>query len=471
MYTDQNPPDRDSPLTLARALKKTDYREAMKAASPPAAEYVTVASLRPWVKNPRKNDPAVAAVADSIKRFGFGSPIIARRENGEIIAGHTRLKAAIRLGLAEVPVRYLDLSEAEAHALALADNKVGELAEWDDAALADVLRDLTAADVSMDGLGFTAEEIAALIGAGDDPSDTPDPGAPEVEEGPAHSVAGEVYELGPHRLLCGSCREPADVARLLAGRKVNLAFTSPPYAAQREYDASSGFKPIEPDAYVDWFEAVQAGVREHLAPDGSWFVNIKEHCADGQRSLYVKDLTLAHVRRWGWRFVDELCWKRKSPPGSWPNRLRNDWEPVFQFSMGSTLVRHEAISYPSESVPSGAQKRDDHMQGHWNMPTDIHAGLAHRGNVVEVSGGTEGGHSAAFPVGLPAFFVLAYTDPGAAVFDPFMGSGTTMIAAAKHGRVAYGTEISPKYCDVIRRRWTRWAKEAGQEPGTGALDG
>ena len=85
-----------------------------------AAEYVPVADLRPWVKNPRKNDPAVKAVADSIRRFGFGAPLLARRENGEVIAGHTRLKAAIKLGLTEVPVRYLDLSESEAHALALA---------------------------------------------------------------------------------------------------------------------------------------------------------------------------------------------------------------------------------------------------------------------------------------------------------------------------------------------------------------
>lgn len=141
----------------------------MKPALPPAAEYVAVASLRPWAKNPRKNDPAVKAVADSIKRFGFGAPLIARRENGEIIAGHTRLKAAIKLGLTEVPVRYLDLSEAEAHALALADNKVGELAEWDDAVLAEVLRDLTAADVSMDGLGFSSKELDALIGVAPEP--------------------------------------------------------------------------------------------------------------------------------------------------------------------------------------------------------------------------------------------------------------------------------------------------------------
>jgi ParB-like chromosome segregation protein Spo0J len=137
----------------------------MKAASASAAEYVAVASLRPWAKNPRKNDPAVKAVADSIKRFGFGAPLIARRENGEIIAGHTRLKAAIKLGLAEVPVRYLDLSEAEAHALALADNRVGELADWDAGALSDVLRELEADSVSLDALGWDEASLRAIIDA------------------------------------------------------------------------------------------------------------------------------------------------------------------------------------------------------------------------------------------------------------------------------------------------------------------
>jgi ParB-like chromosome segregation protein Spo0J len=181
----------------------------MKAASPPAAEYVAVALLRPWAKNPRKNDPAVKAVADSIKRFGFGAPLIARRENGEIIAGHTRLKAAIKLGLAEVPVRYLDLSEAEAHALALADNKVGELAEWDDAALADVLRDLMTADVSMDGLGFTTAEINALIG------DTPPPSGADDE--------GIDYESKYAVLVsCDNEEHQASLFEELAGMGLNV---------------------------------------------------------------------------------------------------------------------------------------------------------------------------------------------------------------------------------------------------------
>jgi site-specific DNA-methyltransferase (adenine-specific) len=130
--------------------------------SPPktAAVFVNVEALTPWAKNPRKNDPAVKAVADSIKRFGFGAPLLARQANGEIIAGHTRLKAAIKLGLTEVPVRYLDLTESEAHALALADNKVGELAEWDAGALSDLLRNM--GDDSI-GLGWSASELSALM--------------------------------------------------------------------------------------------------------------------------------------------------------------------------------------------------------------------------------------------------------------------------------------------------------------------
>ena len=123
----------------------------------PAAEWVDVKSLLPWVDNPRKNDHAVQKVADSIKRFGFSSPIIARKENGEIIAGHTRLKAALLLGLDRVPVRYLDLDPADAHLLALADNKLGEIADWDDALVAEVLAGYEAEDCALAGFEDEAQ--------------------------------------------------------------------------------------------------------------------------------------------------------------------------------------------------------------------------------------------------------------------------------------------------------------------------
>src|SRR5690554_6590596 len=116
-----------------------------------AAEWRDITALRPWSKNPRRNDEAVKRVADSIRRFGFGSPIVARRENGEIIAGHTRYKAAKLLGLKKVPVRFLDVDERDAHLLALADNKLGEIAEWDDVALGQILSRSSFSDAMTDG--------------------------------------------------------------------------------------------------------------------------------------------------------------------------------------------------------------------------------------------------------------------------------------------------------------------------------
>jgi site-specific DNA-methyltransferase (adenine-specific) len=126
-----------------------------------AAIYVNVDKLLPWVKNPRKNDMAVAGVAKSIELFGFGAPVLARRANGEIIAGHTRIKAAAQLGMATVPVRYLDLDEKQAHKLALADNRLGEVATWDDELLAEVLSEFDGDDLS--SLGFGDAELEVLL--------------------------------------------------------------------------------------------------------------------------------------------------------------------------------------------------------------------------------------------------------------------------------------------------------------------
>ena len=143
--------------------------QALKATtgSIPAAEWVAIDTLAPWDKNPRRNDEAAKEVAKSIQRFGFGAPILARAADRVVIAGHTRLKAAALLGLDKVPVRFLDLDPAEARALALADNKLGELAEWDAEVLGDVLRELEADGAVLDGLGFSEEELRAIVdGAG-----------------------------------------------------------------------------------------------------------------------------------------------------------------------------------------------------------------------------------------------------------------------------------------------------------------
>jgi site-specific DNA-methyltransferase (adenine-specific) len=196
----------------------------------PAAVYVAVDELTPWADNPRVNAGAVEHVADSIKRFGFASPIIAR-QNGEVIAGHTRLLAAKQLGLDVVPVRYLDLDPVDAKLLALADNRVGEIADWDSDKLEQVLNELALEDAQLDGLGWSDDELAELIGEAPEIDGTePEPDANALDEipdtAPAITAAGDVVDLGQHQLTCGDC---IDLMKGLPDNSVAAIVTDPPY--------------------------------------------------------------------------------------------------------------------------------------------------------------------------------------------------------------------------------------------------
>ena len=194
--------------------------------------YTPIEDLKEWENNPRHNDHAVAEVAKSIKRFGFASPIIARQEDNMVIAGHTRLAAARSLGLDTVPVRFVDLDPTEAQLLALADNKIGELADWDQDLLSEVLTDLKDEDLS--GLGFSDAELEELIEEAQfEPLDNvieEDLEDEDWDQIPAESVkiakAGGVYQIGGQQVACGDCVE---VMRSLPDNSVDSIVTDPPY--------------------------------------------------------------------------------------------------------------------------------------------------------------------------------------------------------------------------------------------------
>jgi site-specific DNA-methyltransferase (adenine-specific) len=322
-------------------------------------------------------------------------------------------------------------------------------------------------------VGFSDEEARILLGEESDDSVPEDEDA--LQEAPTQPVtcAGDLWLIGPHRLVCGDCRNPAVIARLMDGKLANVVITSPPYATQREYDPSSGFTPIPPEKYCDWFRPVAANIGTILAPDGSYLLNIKEHADDGQRSLYVKDLIIAHVRQWGWWFIDELCWRKTDDgvPGGWGNRFKNAWEPIFHFTAPEARIkfRPKAVGHVSEDCFDYSPNNPTSTSGSGLLGTGARGnaagrsesgdddgrftGIARPSNVIEVkSESSQGSHSAPFPRALVAFFLKAFTDNGDLVFDPFLGSGTTMAAAEVLGRVGYGCEISPAYCDVILRR-------------------
>lgn len=273
-----------------------------------------------------------------------------------------------------------------------------------------------------------------------------------------------------HALICGDSRDPAVITRLFGDGKANVVITSPPYAAQREYDKSSGFSPILPEHYGAWYKPVAHNIASVLAPDGSYFLNIKEHAEGGQRSLYVKDLVIAHVRQWGWWFINELCWRKtdNGVPGGWGNRFKNAWESVFCFSAPDAKIkfRPDAVSHESEDCFDYNPNNPKSTSGSGLLGTGARgstagkpgtdgndgrfAGMARPSNVIDAkSESTEGSHSAPYPRALVEFFVKAFSDAGDAVFDPFMGSGTTSAAAHVLGRNSFGCEISPAYCDVI----------------------
>jgi DNA modification methylase len=447
--------------------------------------------LVPYQRNARIHpEEQIAQIAASIVQFGFIVPILVDSHSG-ILAGHGRLLAARKLGLVEAPVIVLDhLSDIERRAYILADNRITESADWNRELLAEALTELGSDGFDLSVIGFSDRELETLL------ADFPDEEEPaaaqpeaEVVEAPAEAVTqpADLWMIGPHRLLCGDCRKREDVLRLLDGRKANLVVTSPPYATQREYDPSSGFQPVPPDEYIGWYQAVADNVAAVLAADGSYLLNIKEHAADGQRHLYVKKLTIAHVERWGWRFVDEFCWRKtdNGVPGGWPNRFKNAWEPVFHFCRQAEIrFRPFDVGHVSDDCFDYSANNPKSTSGSGLLGTGARGaaagrldaedsdgrfkGIARPSNVIEAkTESTQGSHSAPFPRALVEFFVKAFSDSGDVVFEPFTGSGTTLAAAHVHGRVGYGIEISPAYCDVILRRMAELTGAAPTLAGTG----
>lgn len=438
------------------------------------------------------------ALRESLGRVGWVDIVKVNRRTGHVVDGHARIEEAISAG-APVPVLYLDMDEEDERYVLATLDPIGALASYD----ADVLGQLKESiQIESAGvLAFLADPPLAHVAGDDVPTDPvaqdADPDGDDITP-PAAPVTqpGDIWRLGVHRLLCGDCRDTEQVERLLVGTTVHLAVTSPPYADRRKYDEASPFRPVPPDEYVGWFAPVAALVADYLADDGSWVVNIKAGADGLDRELYVVDLIAAHVREWGWHFADEFCWERNGVPKAPVLRLKGQFEPVYQFTRGRWKFRPDHVRHASNDaiVPFGpgrgntswadpdsavvtqggkgdmfegqrARKRKnrrgagatDEAQGSGRNDVGEFKieGLAYPGNRLPTFAGTHEatGHTAAYPVGLPGFFVQLLTDPGDNVYDPFLGSGSTLLAADQHGRVCYGAEISPAYCDVICRRF------------------
>ena len=420
-----------------------------------------VTDLREDPENARRHgERNRAAVRAILERFGQQLPLIVGSDN-VVRIGNERLSVMRELGWAEVAVVTFDGPLEELRALALADNRLAELdASWDLDALAAEMHALED-QVDLDGLGWSDDELHALLADGADTDGDDDVPAPQ--DGPAVSQLGEVYELGPHRLACGDSTDAEVVARLLDVERPRLLVTSPPYAQQRHYANGQGLG--------DW-DALMQGVFgascPYLSGDVQLLVNLGLVFRGGEWLPYW-DSWLSWMAAAGWRRHAWYVWDKGSGlPGESHGRLQTAHEWVFHLCRTNVEPARVVQTKTPGLMPSksGMRKQDGGVRTDW---TDAISDTRRRDSVIRApsqKGGIEG-HPA--PYSVPFAEALVESWPGD-VYDPFLGSGTTIIAAARQGRRCFGIEIEPRYCDVIRRRWTKWARADGREPGSGALE-
>jgi len=252
-----------------------------------------------------------------------------------------------------------------------------------------------------------------------------------------------------------------DILPTLESNSIDVIVTSPPYADQRR-DTYGG---VSPDKYVEWFLPIASELKRVLKDEGSFILNIKERVVNGERHTYVLELILA-MRKQGWLWTEEYMWhKRNSYPGKWPNRFRDGWERCLHF----TRSKHFAMYQDAVRVPMGewsrtrlrnlseTDKRRDNsrVQSGFGKKIENWVGreLAYPDNVLHLATECSNrNHSATFPVDLPAWFIKLFTQPNDIVLDPFMGSGTTAVAAKQLGRRCIGIEIDPAYIQIAQSR-------------------
>jgi DNA modification methylase len=416
---------------------------------------------RPYDRNPRLNDDAVESVVRSIREFGFRQPIVVDDE-GVIIIGHTRYKAAQKLGLTEVPVHVArGLLPDQVKALRIADNKTAEIAEWNLELLPIELGELQAAGFDLDLLAFDQDELAKLLDPGTqdglcDPDEIP---APPDE---AITQPGDLWILGEHRLLCGDSSKAADVDRLLDGQPIHLVNTDPPYNVKVE--------PRSNNAIAAGLSSFQ-GTTHHQGLD---LARHPEKSKPTQKKLRAKDRPLANDFVSDEEFDRLLdAWFGNIARVLLPGRGMYIWGGYANVANYPPFLKKHGL-YFSQAIIWDKQHpvltRKDYMGAHewcfygWkegaahqffgpNNATDLwHIKKVNPQNMV---------HLTEKPVELAVRAMQYSSRAGENVLDLFGGSGSTLIAAQQTGRRAYLLELDGLYCDVIVARYEKFSGQKG----------
>jgi DNA modification methylase len=419
---------RESQVEIAAMSRRNDLLPDLE------LETRAVAELRPAARKVRKLDPDhVAELAAVISRLGFSVPLLIDG-HGVVIDGHARLEAARSLCLETVPCVIVDhLSDAELTALKVAVNRLGEKGQWDIDALRLDFELLDTAAFEIDLTGFSLPEIDIVLSTGEEDTSEPKPEDHIPDAGPAVSRLGDIWRLGRHRLLVGDATQPDNYAVLMDTETASCVFTDPPYNIPiagfvspkgKHEDFAMGVGEMSDDDFRTFLSRVLANAKAMLLPGGVIFT-----CMDWRNlhllTLAGKDIGLTHINTAVWN----------KGVGGMGGLYRSAHEMVAVFANGAK----PAVN----NVELGKHGRD--RTNVWG-----YAGANRKGSSAN---DWLGDHPTPKPVELVRDALLDVTKRGHIVLDPFMGSGTTIMAAEACGRTAYGMEIDPTYADLVIRRW------------------
>lgn len=414
---------------------------------------IPIASIKPYEKNPRINADAVEKVAASIREFGFRQPIVVD-EKCTIIAGHTRYAAALKLGLDAIPVHVArGLSAAQVKAYRIADNRTAEDSSWNYELLKMEIEDIRGSGFDESLLGFVDLEIERVFGIGSFGSSASPDEVSALRAGQVETRSGDVWVIGDHRIGCGDSGDPVFLKRLLRDTKLDAIVTSPPYGDDaRTYD----FKPGE----FNWLSTMKAVCRaafDYVSQSGQWLVNLGPIHRD-KRLVRYWEPWLDDMESLGLPLFGQYVWDKLYPrPGEYRGRLVPCHEFVFHFCFETRVVNKFIRTKSGGNIHSSSFRRQDGTMRDASSPHLIGQDWKAPDSVIRIQSETlmadiAGGHPAVFPVAFAEFLLASWTAPGEFVFDPFCGSGTTLIAAVNLGRVGFGCEISPRYVDAAVRR-------------------
>lgn len=484
-------------------------------------EYVDISNIKPYKKNPRKNEDAIPYVMESIKQFGFKNPVILDKDN-VIVAGHTRIESAKRLGITEIPCIYADdLTDEQIRAFRLADNKVGEIAEWDIDLLDTELDDILNIDMSDFGFDLDLED--------EEEQEIIEDEVPEVPEEPKAKL-GDIYQLGNHRLMCGDSTKEEDVAKLMNGVKADMVFTDPPYGMKKENDGVANDN-LNYDDLLEFNKKWIPITFNNLKDNGSWYCwGIDEPLMDIYSNILKpmqkeNKITFRNLITWDkgngqgqlasefrmYPIADEKCLFVMCGVQGFNTNQDNyfeEWEPVRSYLEKEI----KKIGESDQKIANALGYKDGRTVNHWwsksqwSFPTEenfkalqeyakskgisifenvngikaeyekrkaeyystrayfnnTHDNMNNVWHFSKTSGEereSAGGHATPKPIALCTRAIKSSSRENENVLDVFGGSGSTLIACEQNNRNCYVMELEPKWVDVIIQRWENFTGE------------